>query len=183
MPPKTFPATLRTILLGLLAALGAWRLEPTLALVLYRRVSRTLGRIERMLVRFRVGGLWHITQRDVVPGRTVRGAPAVALPRRFGWLMQSGGHHAAYFSAQLQAALRTPEMLELLEASPQAGRILRPLCRALAVQLPWVIDKVRMKTQRHKRASRAKPEPEPFRIPLPRGVMTAARRAGFGKDR
>ena len=66
-------------------------------------------------------------------------------------------------------------MAELLEMSAQARRILRPMLRALAVQLPWVVDKP--PTERGKtRQRRCKPRPEPFRIALPRGVLSAARR-------
>ena len=54
--PETVSATLRMILRGLLAALGAWRMEAALALALYRRISGIADRIERMRVRFRAAG-------------------------------------------------------------------------------------------------------------------------------
>jgi hypothetical protein len=167
------------MLRGLLAALGAWRLEPGRAILLYGRVSGTLSRIERLLARFRAGKLRRLTQVVAVKRIGVRGKPRVALPRRFGWLVQSVGHHAACFGSQLQTVLNAPEMVELLAASAQARRVLRPLCRALAVELPWVIDKPRAASQPRRRKPRVKPEP--FRIPLPRGVLAAARRQGFGK--
>ena len=105
------------------------------------------------------------------------------LPRRFGWLLQAGGHQAACVGLQLRAVLNAPELVELLAASPQASRILRPLCRALAIELPWTVTpaKIRSTTTPRKRKPRA--QPEPFRIPFPRGVLTAARKEGFGKDR
>ena len=101
-----------------------------------------------------------------------------ALPRRFGWLVKAGGYQAVGYGLQLQNVLNTPEMVELLAASPQAQRILRPICRALAVELPWVVDQPRQ-IKPHIRTPRAKPEP--FRIPLPRGALSWARRQGFGK--
>jgi hypothetical protein len=76
--------------------------------------------------------------------------------------------------------LQSPEMAALLAASPQAGRILRPLCRALAFELPGLPPRPKAKP-RPRRPRAARPKPEPFRIPLPRGVISAARRAGFGK--
>ena len=176
-------ANLRMVLRGLSAALGAW-LEPTLAVLMHRQASRTISKIERMLARFRTGRLWRVTQRRAVPGRRAPGKPAARLPRRFGWLVLAGKHHAACFGTQLQTVLATPDMAELLAASAQAKRVLRPLCRALAVELPWVIDrteKTRPETKPRIRKPRVKPEP--FRIPLPRGVLTAARRQGFGKMR
>ena len=183
----TVSANLRMILRGLLAALGAWRLEPVLALVLYGRINRTLGRIERMLVRFRAGKLWRMPHRGVAPGRTGHRNATVRSPRRFGWLVQLGGHQAACVGLQLQTVVHTPEMVELLAVSAQAARILQPLCRALAVELPTMTG-----TMPHdltddgttkRRRTRPRAVPEPFRIPLPRGVLTAARRQAFGKDR
>lgn len=54
------------------------------------------------------------------------------LPRGFGWLVrlvpEAGSH-----GAQLQGLLSEPGMAELLAVAPQAKRVLRPLCRMLAV--------------------------------------------------
>ena len=182
--PQTVSATMRMVLRGLLAALGAWAVEPRIALVLYRRISATMGQIERILVRFRAGRLWRVTTRVVAPGQPGSRKPVARLPRRFGWLVLAGGHQAACAGSQLQAVLNTQEMTELLACSVQARRILRPLCRALAVELPWVSGAAATDscaTPRRKRTPRA--VAEPFLIPLPRGVLRAARRAGFGKGR
>ena len=182
---ESVSANLRMILCGVLAALGGWRLDGMRAVVVYRRIGFTLSRIERMLVRFRAGRLWRVTRSAL--GQRMRTAPGLAMPRRFGWLVQAGGHQAAGFGSQLQAVLNSEEMSALLAASPQAGRLLRPLCRALAVELPTDAAASRPRvtargatTIRRKRCHAA---PEPFRIPLPRGVLAAARQEGFGKDR
>jgi hypothetical protein len=176
--PDLISANLRLILRGVLAAMGMWRLEAALAVLLYRRIGPLIGRIERMLARFRAGRLRRMTPRPQGARRKALEKAAVALPRRFGWLVQAGGHQAAGFGSQLQTLLNTPEMIALVAASPQAGRQLRPLCRALAVELPGYPERPRQTAIRRRRA-RAKPEP--FRIPLPRGVISAARRQGFGK--
>ena len=177
-------ANLRMVLRGLLAALGVWRLEPVMGLAMYRRVSRTMSRIERMLVRFRLGTLWRMPHRDAKAGRRARGKSVMALPRRFGWLAQAGGHQAACVGLQLQAALTTPEMAELLAVSAQARRILQPVCRALAVELPGIeVHAATQGSEPTRRRTTARAQTEAFRIPLPRGVLTAARRVGFGKDR
>ena len=181
-PSETVSANLRMILRGLLAALGMWRVRPGLAPMLYNRISATFGRIERMLVRFRAGRLWQVTHRVTAPRRQMCRKPEMAIPRRFGWLVQAGGHQATGFGVQLQTELNTPEMVALLAASPQARRILRPLCRALAVEVPGVCEPVR-RTPTTRRIRKPRPKPEPFKIPLPRGVLSAARRAGFGKLR
>jgi len=168
-------AKLRMILRGLLAALGLWRMTPTMSLMVHRRISRTFGRIERLLLRFQTGRLWRLKPRAAAqrrPAREAAGSPA--LPRRFGWLVRAGGHQAAGFGTQLQTMLATPEMVALLAASPQAARILRPLCRALAVELPWTVTPPRTPKPR-----KSRPKPEPFKIPLPRGVLTAIRQRRF----
>ena len=182
--PETVFANLRMILRGLMAALGAWRVETAVALVLHRRIGATLGRIERMLIRFRAGRLWRMPPRAARLG-AIRKSNCT-LPRRFGWLVQAGGHRAAVFGTQLQAVLLTPEMAALLAESAQAGRLLRPLCRALAVEMPGPVAPQHKAATVHGETSAGRPrtraKPEPFRIPLPRGVLAAARREGFGKD-
>ena len=183
--PETLSAMLRTILHGLRAALGGFGLEAMCALIFYRRIGAIAGRVERMLARFRAGRLWRLPDRNSTRGAQARKAAPVALPRRFGWLVRAGGHRAAGFGAQLQAALSAPEMIELLAAAPAAARLLRPLCRALAVELPGIVAPPRPPTtggERPKVRRRTRPATEAFRIPLPRGVLAAARREGFGKD-
>ena len=174
---ETVSARLRLILRGLLAALGGFGLEAMRALVLYRRISAISGRIERMLTRFRAGRLWRISQRKARVGAFACGERT--LPRRFGWLVMAGGHRAAGFGAQLQAVLAVPEMVALLAAAPEAARLLRPLCRALAMEIPGF--PVAPRKPRTKRPRKPRPKPEPFRIPLPRGALSWARREGFGK--
>jgi hypothetical protein len=58
------------------------------------------------------------------------------FPESFGWLIRFVPYEAACFGSQLQHQLSQPEMMALLEAAPQAGRILRPLCRILQIDLP-----------------------------------------------
>ncbi len=183
--PETVTAKLRVVLRGLQAALGAWGLAPLLGILLYGRVSQTLGRIERMLVRFRAGKLWQCPQRTVVQATRLHlQQPLIRLPRRFGWLLKSGKHEAAGYGLRLHAVLDAPELTELLAQSAQARRVLRPLCRALAVELPWTVDKTpEERGVMRRRTRKPRPKPEPFRIPLPRGVLSAARRQGFGKMR
>ena len=109
-------------------------------------------------------------------------------PGKFGWLVGACSHEAAGFSAQLRFVLTQPEMVALLTACPQAGRVLGPLCRALAVETallrPGVVPVVRAARPvlvRKKRMPRAKIDWG--RIPLPRGMLSWARREGFGKVR
>ena len=110
-------------------------LEGLLVLV-WGRISRASQRLERLIARWRAGCL---------PGRRVRGARRavvvagegvavvpVRVPRGRGWLV-AAVPEAGSFGLQLQHALTGPEWAEFLAAAPQAGRILRPLCRMLGV--------------------------------------------------
>ncbi len=176
-------ATLRAIWAVMLRQFGLFGVEPARQMATANWCSAIFRRIDQLLARYQAGKLRHLTTPRVVqPGRKMINPPANRMPRKFAWLVLTGKHHAAAYGAQVQHVLARPEMAELLEMSVQARRILRPLLRALAVRLPWTIDKDRAErgvSRRRPRKPRAKPEP--FRIPLPRGVLAAARRQGFGK--
>jgi hypothetical protein len=73
---------------------------------------------------------------DGSPSKDPRREPQQKLPRSFAWLIRMLPYEAACFGSQLQHQFSRPEMVALLEAAPQAGRILRPLCRMLAIPLP-----------------------------------------------
>jgi hypothetical protein len=182
-PPVTVPDSLRLILRGLMAVLGNW-LDGGQAIAFHRRISTLAGRVERMLQRLRAGTLRRMPPRAMTQRaeRKARRKPAVSLPRTFGWLLRTGKHHAAGYGSQLRAQLETPEMVELLAVSPQAVRILRPLCRALAVELPWVNPprKPREKKPRKPRR-RTYAVTSDFNPPMPRGMLAWARKNGCGK--
>jgi len=107
------------------------------------------------------------------------------LPCRFGWLVRAAAWRAAVYGGQLQLVLEQPEMVELLKASPQAGRILRPLCRMLlvdpAILRPGVVVEVRPPAVVRVRVRKPRAKVDWGRIPLPRGMLAAAKRQGFGK--
>jgi hypothetical protein len=63
----------------------------------------------------------------------VKDPSRVMLPRRFGWLPQYLPE-TAIFAEQLQQFLADPEVADLFARCPQAGKILRPICRILGVQ-------------------------------------------------
>ena len=173
--PDPITASLRLILRGIWGVLGMWRLEDSQKALAWRRISAAFRGIELMLARFRAGKLRRVTRRISTArarGKTAGRGPA--LPRRFGWLVVAGKHQAVGYGSQLQHLLGEPEMAAMLEQYPQARRVLRPLLRALAVELPWTVTPPRPSVPRKPRNPR--PQPEPFKIPLPRGVITWARR-------
>jgi hypothetical protein len=91
--------------------------------------------------------------------------------------------HAAGFASQLRVVLEDPEMKALLASVPQARRVLAPLCRMLALEpaVLGVVAPVEVDGAAVVKKARVRVKPEPFRIALPRGVLSAARREGFGK--
>ncbi len=202
---------LTVVLRNLRGALGLWCtrgvLGHALALILHARLAGVGLRMERLVARFAAGRLWRVAGRvrGVVPdGGAARGLGRVWIarvwPGRFAWLVRMAGWQAAGFGSQLRAVLQTPEMVALLEASPQAGRMLRPICRMLAVEISLLRIPVAVAV-----AVAAVPVAAEVvvadvvagvgggvrkrvrgvmdfgRIPLPRGVLAAARRQGYGR--
>jgi hypothetical protein len=171
-------------------SVGGWAVRgwvsAALVVLLYGRLGVVMGRMERMVARFRAGRLWRCAVRD---GRAVGRAGRVSVeriwPRPFGWLVRAAGWEAAGFGAQLRAVLAEPEMVALLAAAPQAARVLRPLCRMLAVEVSVLRQAPTVPAEgpglaigvKRVRAPRA--WPDLGRVPIPRGVMAAVRRRGF----
>jgi hypothetical protein len=194
-PASLYPTlSVSTVVAAVRARVGDWGLagllDVALAMLTYRRIGRIAQQIERLLVRFRAGALWRMPERmgDGVAGRVDRppgDRPAMVLPVRFGWLVRAAAWRAAVYGGQLQLVLEQPEMVELLKASPQAGRILRPLCRMLlvdtAILRPGVVVEVPIPKVVKVRVRKPRAKVDWGRIPLPRGMLAAARRQGFGK--
>ncbi len=100
------------------------------------------GRLRRMARRFaslaarHVAGRLHIRRRAPSPRPARRrSGPPGWYPRGHAWLVRLVPA-AAGGGSQLQYLLAEPEMADFLAAAPQAGRILRPLCRALGIRPP-----------------------------------------------
>ncbi len=113
---------------------------PLLSLVL-RRMWRLIARFDRLVL------AW---ERDQLPTPRLRAprpatarkapTPALRLPARFGWLgklvpaAQAGAGPLAHMLWE-----QPDEARALVAAAPQAGRILRPLCRIFGVTPPdWL---------------------------------------------
>ncbi|MBN8889969.1 MAG: hypothetical protein ABS99_00215 [Acetobacteraceae bacterium SCN 69-10] len=117
------------------------RLSPLLVLVWFR-LGHTLARLDRLATRWHHGRLRPAPR----PGRrrarrpAPRNYPAEAwLPRRtpagHAWLIRLH-QPMAQFIPRIQALLDDPEIVALCAAAPQAGRLLRPLCRMFAITPP-----------------------------------------------
>lgn len=101
-------------------------------------LHRAAPRLDRLLARWQAGRL---TPRPGRPRPTKiitepsQDRARVRLPTSRGWLLRMI-QPTAQFTGQVEALLARPEIVELLAASPQAGRILRPLLRMLSYDPP-----------------------------------------------
>jgi len=181
--------TLSAVLRALRGEVGGWTvrklLSEALALLLYRRLGEICGKIERLVARFQAGRLWQRAPGARVGVRVAAKTGARIWPGQFAWLVRKAGYQAAGYGCQLRHILEQPEMVELLKASPQAVRLLRPACRMLAIETallrPGVVVPEPVVRVRKPRLRKKRPPIDFGRIPLPRGVLSAARRQGFGK--
>jgi len=184
--PSSSYQSLLAVLRALRGEVGGWELRGVfnhlLAMLLYRRLGEICRKIERLAARFQAGRLWRRAPGVPRIGRPGSGR-ARLWPGRFGWLVRAASHQAAGYGAQLSDILGQPEMVALLQAAPQAARILRPVCRMLALEESLlrpgeVVAEPQAKAPRVKRRRVRKPI-DWGRIPLPRGVLTAMRQRRF----
>ncbi len=171
------------------ARIAGGAMAAAMILLVWRRIRRVDGQIRGLMERYRAGTLRVLVQSEARSRVGVGRARAVSdrLPQRFGWLLPLVPYEAAGFASQLRAQLVEPEMVALLDAAPQARRVLGPLCRMLGIERALLRPRVAgeaadgLKRDRGKRVPRARVPVQPERIPLPRGVLSAARRQGFAK--
>ncbi|MBV8094379.1 MAG: hypothetical protein JO110_14375 [Acetobacteraceae bacterium] len=105
----------------------------------WTRLGRLASRFESLVAAVRSGGLSSVratregSAADLELPR-LEGLPQpFRLPSGFGWLLPLVPGSAAY-AGQVEHLLADPEMAALLAGAPQAGRILRPLCRMLGIR-------------------------------------------------
>jgi hypothetical protein len=178
--PTALPDRLALIIEGLcqtVAARGpkAGAAVPLIVLV-WGRLRRLSARFARLAAAVRDGRLSSPRLRSSPrAGSDARPAtprppslPQPRLPRGFGWLLRLVPGSAVYGS-QIEHWLADPELASLLKEAPQAGRILRPLCRMLAIQ-PGPALRL---TRRERLAPAATPDPAipaaPDRAAIPSG--------------
>ena len=129
---------LAQIIEGLCGALAARmakdRNAAPVLFVVWTRLRR-LARFEKLVADIRAGRGPAVRDRleslPQLPG--LLGSPPPPLPREFGWLLRVAPESVAY-AGQVEYLLADPEMKALLAGSPQARRLLRPLCRMLGIR-------------------------------------------------
>lgn len=123
-------------------------LAPLLCLV-WAYLGRAAPRLERLIARWRAGHLppprppgtsgAATGARLSHPDTPRPGSTRTRLPGRHAWLIRLV-QPTAQLAPHLQALLALPVIAELLAAAPQAGRILRPLCRMVGMHpLPPIL--------------------------------------------
>jgi len=120
-------------------------LSGPLLILLWSRLRHVSQRLAALAARAAAGRA--LTRRrhvaPLAPARRAPPAPWPRLPHKFAWLVRLVPEAACY-GGQLRHLLSEPEMAALLAASPQARRLLRPLCRMLAVAPPHAVPRAKL---------------------------------------
>jgi len=140
---------------------AARRVHAPMLLLIWNRFNRMARLFAAIVARVRAGRLSRTTPAPVreasVRDRPVRVRTADELPRHFGWLVKMVPE-VDVRSADLCWLLQRPEMEALIfEAPREVGRILRPLCQALGVEL---LPDLRLPLWARRRTPEAPPLPE-----------------------
>ena len=132
---------------------------PARAALLYavaNRVARLAARFDRLFARWQAGTLPSQTGATPRPSRAGRPGtprpPRLRLPTGRMWLFHVAQPPAALALSHLQHWIAHPDLPAFLAAAPQAGRLLRPLCRLVGLEAQPGVP-----------ASLNLPEPPPFR--------------------
>ncbi len=136
---ETLATLLTAVLKGMRLALGPYvnsAKTPVLRLA-YDRIARAAIRFQSLFARWQTNTL--PTPRPSHAGQPYTPRPKPYFPTRHAWLAGSTDHHVRGRASQLEHLLARPDMAEFLTAVPQAGRILRPLCHMLGINLPAVL--------------------------------------------
>jgi hypothetical protein len=107
------------------------RVHAPVLVLAWARIGRMLARFQRLFDRWRDGTL--PSPRPSRPNQPRRPGPAPRLPG--GLWFPALVPEFSTAAVRLEAFLADPTMVDFLAACPQAGRILRPLCRLLALPL------------------------------------------------
>ena len=136
------------------------------------RVQRLGRRFAALVARWQAGTLPLLgaARRRPAEARTKGPRPKGLLPQGKNWFRKMFGETAPSFAGNLLHILHSePQMMELVAATPLAGRILRPMCRMLGVKPPEYL-------QLPKRPRRPRP-PRPPRPRKPKLVNSMSRMA------
>ena len=127
----TFTAILSDLQAAIAVVAARERTLTVLLVAVWGRIARMRTRLERLIARWRAGIVQAPRKSRADEARASVRARA-AFPTAPAWLLVQV-QAAASYRAQLEHLLSQAECAEFLAAVPQAGRILRPLCRMLGI--------------------------------------------------
>ena len=181
---------LADIVRGLCAVLRlhAARTGPLSALLsfIHNRIVRVVLRLDHLALCWQAGTL--PTPRPArirAPG--IAKPPQFQVPSGYAWLIRLA-QPTVHFGSHIQIFLMDPQTQALVAAAPQAGRMLRPWCRMLAIEIPAYLRLPPRPRASRAGVPRAKPTPAPAATihqaaipqgtpdrPIPPYILAAAR--------
>lgn len=138
---------------------GGW-LGGLPVILIWSRLRRLAHRFAGLAARLEAGAEPDPPRHRSAAPRPNRPKPPHRLPQGVAWLVRLVPE-AASGAGQLRHLLTDAELAALIAASPQMGRVLRPLCRMLGVEPPPALAKPR------RPAHAAAPAPFPVRSVRP----------------
>ena len=131
--------------------------------LIVHRLNRTAHRFTRLFERWQAGTLPKPRPSRAGKSRAPSTRPATRrLPSGKAWLIRHA-QSSAFLITRLEHMFQDPECLRMLREVPQAGRLLRPLCRMVGVTpLDPIRPPPRPKPVRQKRPRPAKPVKRPI---------------------
>jgi hypothetical protein len=145
---------------GLVAAAARHTTLSPLLMLVWSRLRRTLTRLDRLAQRWQQGRL---TPRPSGTNSRQPPQPEDAshpsrTPQGHAWLIRLH-QPLAQFAPRIQLLLDDPDIIALCAAAPQAGRLLRPLCRMFAITPPAYIARPARVRPRKPRPPKLQPPP------------------------
>ena len=155
---------------------GGYFAPPPFLHVVTDRLARLQRRFNAIAEQYAAGTLPEPTIAGIGPARAprpTRGAspidPIRRLPTRFAWLRQFI-QVTVQPRSSIEDFMASPDCHAMLEAAPQLGRVLRPLCHMLGIPRPAVLTP----------PPRLQSEPAPPNLPSTQPTRTAGGKAGAG---
>ena len=144
--------------------------------LLWHRLARLSARFNTLFHKWRHHRLPKPRARTGRPPAPQNPRPALPpLPRAHGWVNHRIPESAPP-TGHLAAMLDDPETRAFLTAAPQAGRLLRPLCRALGITPPdWLRLPRSPRPARRPATAPPRKAPAPPERPLPPYIRAATR--------
>jgi hypothetical protein len=145
-----------------------------IAVPLWNRIGRYAARLSRLIALVAANTLPKPCRprprpMPAQPAERAR-KPHPPIPRHHGWMLAAMGWHVAGYRNQLETLLAAPEAAGFLAAAPNAGRLLRPICHMLGIDVPALRRPPRPRRQscpRPRTIPRLEPTPEPAPEPAP----------------